>query len=163
MLGHDVSVMQKFLYDQPPCHSASTQNTQHSQGAKEVQRARQIAQQKADRDQIKKYAEGARDSIMRSASLAIDISNRHFNNRRSIPRRQRRNEAVQFPVERYLFQHLAAISLESRSKVMNADTTEFSHQPVGAAGRNAAQPKIVDAALPPSAHDVVAFGNLLEE
>src|ERR1700680_4123062 len=98
---------------------------------------------------------------MRSPALAVDVTNWDFNDRRSIPRCQRWNEAVQLAVQRHLLEHLATIGLEGSSEVMNAHAAQLGHQPVGAARRNAAQPEVVDAALAPSADDIVTLGNLL--
>src|SRR5271157_3720154 len=46
---------------------------------------------------------------------------------------------------------------------MDIDAAQLSHQPVGAARRDPAQPEIVDAILAPSADDVVALSNFFEE
>src|SRR5271154_1888877 len=70
---------------------------------------------------------------------------------------------MQFSVERHLPQNFAAVSLESRAEVVNVDTTQLGHQPVGAARWKAAQPEIVDAILAPAADDVIALGNFFEE
>src|ERR1700674_3068852 len=112
MLGHDIGMVQELLPQQPACDSASAEDAQHPQGAKKVQGTCQISQQKPNRDQVEKYAEGARDSIMRSSAFAVDVTNRDFNDRRSIPRCQRWNEAVQLAIKRNLFEHLPAIGFE---------------------------------------------------
>ena len=78
MLGHDIGMVQKLIDQQPSRNAASAQNAQHSEGTKEVQRTRKISQQKANRNQVKKHAEGARDSVMRSSALAIDVANWDF-------------------------------------------------------------------------------------
>ena len=46
---------------------------------------------------------------------------------------------------------------------MNIDAAQLGHQPVGAPGRNPAQPEIIDSQLAPAAYDVVAFGNFLQK
>jgi hypothetical protein len=98
MLDHDVGMMQEFLHQQPARDSASAENTQHSQGSEKVQRTRQVSQQEANRNQVKEHAESARNSIVRSPTLAVNVTNWHFANRSSIPRGQRWNEAVQLAI-----------------------------------------------------------------
>ena len=80
-----------------------------------------------------------------------------------MPRRQGRDEPVQFPVQRHLLQNVAPVRLECRPKVVDIDATDLRHHPVGDARRNAPHPEIVDAILAPPAHDVVSRGNLLQE
>src|ERR1017187_1485732 len=70
---------------------------------------------------------------------------------------------MQLSIERNLPEDLAAISFERGAKIVNIDAAQLGHQPVGAARRNAPQPEIVDPILAPSADDVVALGNFLEE
>ena len=95
-----------------------------------VQRTGKIAKQKANGNEIEEYAEGARDAVVRSAALAVHIADGHFTNRRAIPRRQRRNEAVQLPIERNLLKNLTAIGLEGGAEVVNIDAAQLGHQPV---------------------------------
>ena len=78
---------------------------------KKVKWAQKVLQQKANSQQVKKYAKGACDSIMRHAAFAVDVANRHFTDGRSMPRGQRRNKAVPFAVQGDLFQDVAAIAL----------------------------------------------------
>src|ERR1700736_6692069 len=163
MLAHDLGMAEEFLDQQPTRNAASAEHTQHPQGAEEVQGASEISQQKTNRDQVEKYAEGARDSIMRRSALAVDVTNWDFNDRGSVPRRQRGDETVQFPVEWDLLQNLAPIRLEGCAEIVNAHSAQLGHQPVGTARRNAAQPEVVNAALAPSADNVVALGDLFQE
>ena len=70
---------------------------------------------------------------------------------------------MQLTVERHLLKDVAAVGLEGGAEVVDIDAAQFGHQPVGTTRRNAAQPEIVDALLAPSADNVVAFGNFLQE
>src|ERR1700722_7190423 len=124
-----------------------------------MQRTGKIFQQEANGNEIEKYAKRSRDSIMRSAALAVDILDRNFDDRSAIPRCQRRDEPMKLPVKRHLPQNFPAVGFERRSEVVNIDSTQLRHQPVGAAGWNTAQPEIVDAILAPAANNVVSLGD----
>src|ERR1700722_7124630 len=100
---------------------------------------------------------------MRSSALPVYVANRNLNDRSSIPRCQRGNEAVQLSVEWHLLEHLATVRFERSPEIVNAHPAQLRHQPVGAARRNAPEPQIIAAALSPAADNVIAVGNLLEE
>jgi len=161
--GHDRNVAQKFFYAQPQDDSTAAEDTQHAEAAEKVQRARQITQQEADGQQIEKHAEGTCDAVVRNAALAVHVADGNFADRRTVPRRQRRDEAVQLAVERDLLQNVAAISLECGTEIVDIDTGNFGHHPIGNAAGNAAHPEIVDAILAPSADDIVAGGDFFQE
>src|SRR5208283_2747385 len=163
VLGHDVCVVHDLVENQPTGDSAPSQNAEHSQRAEEVQRARKIFKQEAYGDEVEKDAEGARDSVMRCAAFPVDVLDGNFDDRRAVPRGQRRNEAVQLSIELNLPQDFPPVSLKSRAKVMDIDAAQIGHQTVGATRRETAQPEIVDAILAPSADDVVALCNFFEE
>ena len=163
MLRHDIRVAQELFRQQPSRNSRAGKNAQHAHGSEEVQRARQIAQQKADRNQVKKYAERARDAVVRIAPFAVHIADGHFADRSSVPGCQRRNKAVQLAIERNLLQNLPPVGFECRAEIVDIHTAQLGHQPVGAARWNAPQPEIVDAALAPSADDVVTLGDFLQK
>src|SRR5215470_7794994 len=80
-----------------------------------------------------------------------------------MPRSQRRNEAMQFAVQRHLLENLSAIGFERGSEVVNIDAAQLRHQPVGTPGREAAQPEIVNTHFAPAADDVITLGNLLQK
>jgi len=128
-----------------------------------MQRARQVAQQETNGDQVKKHPEGARDAVVRNPALAVHVLDGHFADGSSMPRGQGRDKAMQLAVERDLVQNFPAIGLEGRTKVVNVHAAQLGHQPVGAAGRQAAEPEVVNAALAPAADDVVALGNLFQK
>src|SRR6266567_7644523 len=156
-------VPEKFLNKEPYCDPHPAKDSEHPNRPEKVQRAPKILQQETDSNQVKKYAEGTRDSVMRNSAFTVHVANRHFADGRSVRGRQRRNKPVQFAVKWNLFQNLAAIRFERGAEVVNIHTAKFSHQPVGAARRNAAQPEVVDADFAPAAYDVVALGNFLKE
>ncbi len=100
---------------------------------------------------------------MRCSALAVHVADGHFADGRAIPRRKRRNEAVQLTVERHLLENLAAIGFEGRAEVVNIDTAQLSHQPICYARRDAPHPEIVDANLAPAADNVITGSNFFEE
>jgi len=163
VLGHYIGTMQKFLRQQPCADAASAEDAQHAHGSEEMQRACEVAEQEADRDQIEEDPESARDAIMRCTALAVHVADRDFADGRSIPRGQRRDEAVEFAIERDLVENVAAIGFEGRAKVVNVYAAQFGHDPVGAPRGNASQPEIVDTLLAPAADDVVPFCNLFQK
>src|SRR5581483_1117252 len=128
-----------------------------------MQRPRQVAQQKTNGNQVEKYPEGSRDSIVRYSALAVHVANGNFNDRGPMPGGQRRDEPVQFAVKRYLLQDFAPVSLKGRSEIVNVHAAQLGHQPVRAARGNPSQPQVVDPLLPPAADDVISFGNLFQE
>src|SRR6185295_6111156 len=73
------------------------------------------------------------------------------------------DEAVQLTVERDLVQNFPAIGFKGRAKVVDVHAAQFGHQPVSAAGRQAAKPEVVDAPLAPAADNIVALGNLFQK
>src|SRR6202521_6067926 len=163
VLGHHICLVQELLQNEPAGNSAARHYAEHPNRAEEMQRAGKIFEQEADGDEVEEDAEGARDSVMRSAAFPVHVLDGYFDNRRAVPRRQRRNEAVELSVERDLSQDFAAVSFESGAEVVDVNAAQLGHEPVGAARREAAQPEIVDAILAPSADDVVALGNFFEE
>jgi len=80
-----------------------------------------------------------------------------------VPRSQGRDKAVQLAVQRNLVQNFAPIGFEGGAKVVNIHAAQFGHQPVGNAGWKAAKPEVINAALAPSADDVVALRNLFQK
>src|SRR5215469_16507749 len=125
-----------------------------------MQRAAQVFQQKANRHEVKKDTERARNAVVGRAAFAIDVFDRYFADGSSMPRGQRGYEAMQFAVERDLLENLAAIGLESGPEIVNVDAAELGHQPVRASRGDAPQPEIVDALFAPAADDVVTLGDL---
>src|SRR5437667_12749852 len=70
---------------------------------------------------------------------------------------------MQFAVERHLLEDFTPVGLEGGAEVVDIHAAQFGHQPVGTVGRYPSQPEIVGAALAPTADNVVAFCNLLQE
>ena len=61
---HDRNVAEKLFHAKPGHDAAAAHDADHADRPEEVQRARQIAQQEANRQQIEEDAEGAGDSIV---------------------------------------------------------------------------------------------------
>src|ERR1700751_4612088 len=114
-----MAVMDKFLDEQPTGNPQSGKDSEHAQRTEKVQRTGQILQQESNRNQIEEDAKAARDAIVRGSPLAINIANRHFTDRCSVPRRQRWNEPMKFSVEWNLLKHLPAVCFERSSEVVN--------------------------------------------
>src|SRR5258708_14148942 len=142
MGSHNMNVAQQLLRSQPGHQRAAAEHAEQSEGSEEVQWTGKITQQEANRDEIEENAEGACNAVMRDAALAVHVANRHFANRRAIPRGQSRNETVQFAVERNLLQDLATIRFECSSKVVNVDAAQLVHQPVPDARGNSPHPEV---------------------
>src|ERR1700693_5394413 len=70
---------------------------------------------------------------------------------------------MQFAVERNLFENVAAVGLEGGTEVVDIDSADLGHHPVGDARGDAAHPEIVDAHFAPSADDVIASGNFFQK
>src|ERR1700688_4064499 len=70
---------------------------------------------------------------------------------------------MQFAIERYLLQDLAAISFEGGAEVVNIDAAQFGHEPVRNARGDATHPEIIDANLAPAADDIVTGRNLFQK
>src|SRR4029077_19139645 len=108
----------KLLHQQPQGDARTREDAQHAEGAEAMQRPRQGAQQEPDGDEIEKHAARPRDAVMRTSAFAIHVLDRYLADRRSVPRRQRRNEAMQLAVQGYLLQNLPPIGFEGRAEVV---------------------------------------------
>ena len=159
MFHHHVRVPEEFFDEQPRGDAHSTKNSQHPDGAEKVERTSKIFQQEADGDQVKEYPEGTRDSVVRNSTLAINVTYRHFTDGSAVPRRQGRNEPVQFTVKRNLLENFATIGFERGAEVVNVHIAQLGHQPIGATRRDAAKPEIIDSLLAPAADNIVTLGN----
>src|SRR5258708_7170976 len=102
---------QEFLGAQPGNNGAASEDAHHTEAAKEMQRAREIAQQETDGQQIKEDTEGTGNPVVRNAAFAVDVADGHFANGGAMPGGQRGNEAVQFAIERNLLEDVAAVGL----------------------------------------------------
>ena len=61
-------------------HGDAAHDAEHAYGTKKVQGPREVLEQEAYGDQIEKDPQGARNSVMRNAALAVHIFDGHFNN-----------------------------------------------------------------------------------
>src|SRR5438132_10643561 len=114
-------MLQKFLCQQPARDSRTGENAQHPNRTEEMKRTRKIPQQETNRNQVEKYAECPRNSVVRIAALTVHIANRHFYNRRPVPGSQRRNKAVQLTIQRNLFENVQPIRFKGRAKIVNVN------------------------------------------
>src|SRR5436190_9898689 len=102
MLRHDGSMANKFFQEQPSRYPNAAEDSQHSYCSEKVQRPAQIAQQETNGNQIEEDTEGAGNTVVRNAPLAVDVANWHFANRSTVPGGKRRNETVQLAIQWYL-------------------------------------------------------------
>src|ERR1700692_3513728 len=128
-----------------------------------MHRAREVLQQKFDGQDVEHYVEGPAQTVVRIPRHPRRIPYRDFRDARAVETRQRRDEAMQLPVEIDLLQYLRAISLECGAEVPLRDTRAFRHEPVRDARRDLPGERVVDAVLPPAAGNVVAFLDLAEQ
>ena len=70
---------------------------------------------------------------------------------------------MHFTVERDVGDDFALIGFVGGAEVVDVNTGELGHEPVGDAGRDAAHDEVVNALFAPAGDDVVAFFELLEE
>ena len=134
-----------------------------AEGAEEVQRAGHVAEQEADGEQIEEDAEGAGDAVVGLPCRAGGIGDGDLADAGAVPGGEGGDEAVHLAVEGDVLDDLAAVGLEGGAEVVDVDAAEDCHEPVGGAGRDAAQEEVVGALRAPAADDVVAFFELGEE
>ena len=163
VVGHDVDVANELFRRQPGNDPTPPEDAEHAEAAKEMQRAREIAQQKTDGKEIKEDTERASEIVVRSTALAVHVADGHFADGCAIPRRQRGNKAMEFAVERNLLENVAAIGLEGCAEVVNVDARNFRHHPVGDARRQTTHPEVVDAYFAPATDDFISGGDFFQE
>src|SRR6185369_6971025 len=92
-----------------------------------------------------------------------DVLDWNLTDRRTIPGCQRRNEPVQFAIERDLVQQVAAIGFIRGAEIMQIHSAQLRHCPVRDSRWDSPKHEIVHALLAPSAYDVEAFLQLRDE
>jgi hypothetical protein len=112
---------------------------------------------------VEEDAEGSRDAIVALAKLSGGIRDGNLADAGAVPRGQGRDEAVHLAVKRDVLDDLTAVGLEGGAEVVDIDSAEHGHEPVGAARWDAAKDEVVAALGAPAADDVVAFFELGEE
>src|SRR5438128_159488 len=90
----------------------------------------------------------------------LDVLNRHFDNRRAVPRRQGRDEAMHLAIKPNLLDRLFAIYFESRPEVVNVNARQTGHHPVCGTRGQTPQQEVIDSVFSPAAYDVAS--SLLE-
>src|SRR5581483_4671634 len=160
---HYSGVIEKFLDEEPRRDPHTTENAQHADRAEEVKRAAEVFQQETNGDEIEEHAESSRDAVVRNTALTVYVADGNFADRRTVPRGERWDEAMQFAVQRHLFENFAAICLKGCTKIVDVNAAQLGHQPVRATGRDASEPQIIDADFAPAADDVIALGNLFQK
>src|SRR3984957_15267277 len=158
VLHEDRGAEQNLFCKQDGKYPATCDHAEESGWAKEVERARHIAEEEAYREQIEEDPESARDSVVRLAAGTNDILDRHFDDFRAVEGCERGNEAVHFAIQADVLDDFAAIDFEGSAEIVDVDSGEFGHHPVGNTRRQAAHDEIVHALLAPAADDVAASG-----
>ena len=154
---------QKLRRENPRRGADARAQAGESERTKEMQRPRDVLQQKPDRDQVGHDAPRARQAVVRLVLRPGNVRNRHLGNPRAAPSGQRRNEPVQIAIEADSLDDRRAIGLERRAEVVERYARQLRHQPVGQLRRQPARPEVVDALLSPPADDVVPVVQLCEQ
>src|ERR1700735_2620277 len=94
---------------------------------------------------------------------AVQVADRNLADRRAKMTGECRNEAMHLAVERNILNHLAAIGFECGSEVVDGNTGETRHDPVGSGRGNAAQDEVIDANFAPAGDDVVTLIKLFNK
>ena len=100
---------------------------------------------------------------MRSTVGPWRIADGNFDDPGSVETGEGRNKPMKFAVEIDVLENLGAIGFEGGAEVAQFDAGRAGHQPVGDTRGKLAGDGVVDAVLAPTAGDVVAFFDLLEE
>lgn len=119
VLDEDGNMLEDLLKQE---HEKDNSTGKHSEKAcltKKVQRIGHITQQKPNGENVKQDPESSGDSVVGLPTRPNDIADGHFDDFRAIPRGERRDESVQFPVQVDVFDRFAAIYLESRPEIMD--------------------------------------------
>ena len=87
VLVHHMLMREQLQRGQEDGNSSAEQHAQGTKQPEEVQRSHHVLQQKTDGQQIEKDAEGAADSVVRLAALAIYVLDGNFADARAMPRR----------------------------------------------------------------------------
>ena len=95
---------------------------------------------------------------MRFSAGTNDILDGHFDDFRAVEGSESGNEAVHFTVQADVLDDFAAIDFEGGAEIVDVDSGELGHHPVGNTRRQAAHDEIVHALLAPAADDVAASG-----
>src|SRR5581483_999174 len=159
MLRHDGHVVIELFESEKNAESGAA----HAQKPKELKRAGGIVQQEFDDHQVEKNANGASDSVVALAVLALEVFDGDFGDLRAGGTGESGNEAMEFAVELDFLDDFAAIGLEGGAEVVQLDAGELGHHPVGdMAGKLPHQP-VIAALVAPAADQVVAFFNFFQE
>ena len=86
-----------------------------------------ILEQKANRQQIEKDAEGSRDAVVAFACGPRGVRNRNFADGRTVPTSEGWNEAMHFSIERNVLDNLSPVCLEGGAEVVDVNTGQRRH------------------------------------
>ena len=154
VLLENLDVVRRFVNQQEQKNREAGRAGKKTRWTEEVQRARHVAQQEADREQVEENPHGARETVVRMTSGADDIAYGNLDDLGAIPRGQRRDEAVKFTVEANVFDGLAAIDLEGGAEIVDIHAGKLGHHPICYPRRQAAQEEIIYALFAPAADDI---------
>ena len=128
-----------------------------------MDRARLIAAQEPDRDQVQHHAHRTRNTILAAAELARAVVDGHLGHGAAHLAGQRGDEAVQFAVEMHMLEHVAPVRLEAATVIVQPHVRYVGDEAIGHHGRQLAIPVAILPVEPPAADDVVALVNLGHE
>ena len=159
MLDHDVRSLQ-LLEQQERQRGPASAAADDSERAEEVHRARQVAGEKHDREQIEKHPQRAAEAIVGATRRALANADGHLCDPGTVHRGQYRDEAMQIAVQPEMVQQVRAVCLERAAKVAQLDARQLADQPVRDARRQPPRQQAVVAVLAPAVDQVVAFLDL---
>src|SRR5437667_2999092 len=122
-----------------------------------------IVKQKLDADQIQQHPQGPRDVVIGLAAAPADVLDRNLSDGGSLPTSQRRNEAVQIPVQLQFSHNLSTISFEGSAEIVKLNARQPGHHSVGNPTRNSSGQPGVFPFDAPAADDVIPFQDLFDE
>ena len=116
--------------------------------SEEVERSPRVAGQEQHGQEVQEAAPEAGRSELRSAVPARTMVDGHLGDPEAAPGGERRDEAMELPVEPELLDHLAPVDLEARVEVVEPDAGQEAGDPVEQPGRPGLGPRVLTLLLP---------------
>src|SRR6201987_695189 len=152
--SEDLSMKDELLQQQQNATESAEPRGQHSEHAKEMQGLGRVVQQELRAQEIEKNPERPRDSVVRFAILARRIRDRNLHDASPGPGGEGGDEAVELAVQWDALDGLLAVSLKCSTKIVQRDSGDLCHCPVGNAARQAPRQPGIVSLLTPTAHDI---------
>jgi hypothetical protein len=160
---HNVLAGEDFEDQEPHGQARSGAHAESAECPEEVQWASHVAEKETDGEQVEEDADGARETVVGLPCCSRRVGDGHFADAGTEPGGERGDEPMHFAVQGDVLDDFAAIGLEGGAEVVNVNSTEDCHEPVGCMRGDAAEKEVVGALGSPAADDVVAFFEFCEE